>query len=97
MAIFKIVGIITRTVERNNQRVDVGYPSYRLLRIEGNKPTIYSSQAYENAARRAVARAASLLGFTSLDRIGYVCNDSASNACDNLPAFNAYDDAVDVA
>ncbi len=96
MAIFKIVGSIIKTVERDNKRVDVSYPAYRLIRIEGNKPSVYPQQAYENAARRMVTRAASLLGFTSLDRVGFVCNDSASNACDNLPAFEAYDDAVGV-
>ena len=96
MAIFKIIGTIIKTVERDNQRVDVSYPAYRLIRINGTKKDNTPAEAYKRGMSRAIMRAAHYLGFSEGFTSAFVCNDSASNSTDKLPSFKDYDDAVNV-
>lgn len=95
MAVFKIVGTIIRTIERNGQRQDVvAENQYRLIRLAGVRPAMVDPEIFKNGMRRALTRAAISLGFQIDEalRTAFVCNDS--DVTDQLPIptkFNAAD------
>ena len=95
MAIFKIKGTVIRTIENKaGKREERKENQYRLVRITGIKPPTVEPERYKMGMARAIKRAADYLGFASFTS-AFVCNDSASNSTAHMPAFYAYDNAVE--
>ena len=96
MAVFKIIGTVIRTVENKaGKREERKENQYRLVRITGTKPTHVEPEHYKLGMARAIKHAADYLGFEFFTS-AFVCNDYASNAAGSMPAFDAYDNAVEV-
>lgn len=99
MAVFKIIGSITRTIEnREGKREDVIRDNqYRLIRLPGIKAGNIDPERFKLGLMRSIIKAAQEIGF-SIERdiiTAFVCNDSDSTNALPIPAsFNAadYDD-----
>lgn len=95
MAIFKIIGTVIRTIENaQGKREERRENQYRLVRINGTKPTALEPEQYKQGMARAIKSAADYLGFASFTS-AFVCNDYASNSAASMPAFTEYDNAVE--